>query len=184
MPRRPALVVAAYRSGFTLLEVLIVIAIAVVLGAMALPSYNSLIARQRLVATASDLQVDISLAREEASRRGQAVYLVFRPGKQWCYAISTHAAADCHGQAAVAGGALIKVVRSTDHPGIDLGQATTMALDGRIGASLLGEGLARFASSHGMQLQVRLGPLGRSAVCAPGAPVAGTPACPAPATPA
>ena len=111
MPRRPALVVAAYRSGFTLLEVLIVIAIAVVLGAMALPSYNSLIARQRLVATARDLQADIAFAREEASRRGQPVYLVFQPGPRWCYAVSTLAGADCQGQAPTAGGPVLKVVQ-------------------------------------------------------------------------
>ena len=184
MSRRPAPAVAAHRSGFTLLELVIVIAITVVVGAMTLPSYNNLISRQRLVATARDLQADIGFAREEASRRGQPVYLVFQPGTRWCYAVSTHAAADCQGQAVAAGAAVIKVVRSTDHPGIELGQATTMALDGRNGTRLLGEGLARFSSHNGLQLQVRLGPLGRSAVCAPVAPVAGNPACPPSAAPA
>ena len=177
MPHRPVPTVAVHRSGFTLLELVIVIAITVVLGAMTLPSYNSLVSRQRLVAAAHGLQAEIAFAREEASRRGQPVYLVFQPGPRWCYAIGTLATVDCQGQAPAVGSPVIKVVRATDHPGIELGQATTMALDGRNGSSLLGEGQARFASAHGLQLQVRLGPLGRSAVCAPGAPVAGTPTC-------
>lgn len=180
MARRPAPAVARQRGGFTLLELVIAIAITVVLGALTLPSYNSLLSRQRLLGTARDLQADIAFAREEAGRRGQAVHLVFQPGAQWCYAISTQAGADCQGQAVAPGGPVLKVVRAADHPGIVLGQATPMALDGRNGTSLLGAaGQARFASAHGLQLQVRLGPLGRSALCAPEAPVSGIPACPA-----
>jgi prepilin-type N-terminal cleavage/methylation domain-containing protein len=183
MARRPAPAVAKQRGGFTLLELVIAIAITVVLGALTLPSYNSLLSRQRLLATARDLQADIAFAREEAGRRGQAVYLVFQPGAQWCYAIGSQATADCQGTAVLAGGPVIKVVRATDHPGTVLSQASTMALDGRNGTRLLGAGQASFASPHGLQLQVRLGPLGRSAVCAPGAPVSGLPACPPTATP-
>lgn len=183
MRHRPARAAAAHRGGFTLLELVIAIAIAVVLGAMTLPSYTSLVSRQRLVATARDLQADIAHAREEANRRGQPVYLVFQPGTRWCYALSTRPGADCRHSGQTPDGTTLKTVRADEHPGIDLRQSTTMALDGRNGTSLLGVGFARFASAHGLQLQVRLGPLGRSTVCAPEPSVSGMPACPPDATP-
>ncbi len=180
--------------GFTLLEMTVSIAVMVVLGALAVPSYASLLARQRLEAVARNLQADIGLARQEAGRRGQTVYLVFEPGAQWCYAMSTAVAASCR-QASP--GTVIKQVRADDHPGITLLQASTMALDGNTGASLAtiaglaaaaSQGLhpgghARFASRDGPQLQVQLGVMGRAGLCAPGQPVAHTSPCPADAPP-
>jgi type IV fimbrial biogenesis protein FimT len=173
MPRRQA-------RGFTLLELAIALAITAVLAAMALPTFASLVARQRLQAAAEHLKADIALARQEAGRRAQPVHLVFQPGSQWCYAIGTGAVGDC--RQALAGGpgsGLIKLVRGSDQPGVQLLLATPMTLDSRTGASLRSDSLARFVSAEGQQLQVRLNRLGHTSVCAPAAAVAGTPACPA-----
>jgi hypothetical protein len=70
-------------------------------------------------------------------------------------------------------------VRGSDQPGVQLLLATPMSIDGRTGGSLRTDGLARFASAEGQQLQVRLGALGHASVCAPAGAVAGTPPCPA-----
>ena len=167
------------RPGFTLLELAIVMAITCVLGALAVPSFSGLIARQRLKSAAYGLQADIALARQEAGRRGQPVHLMFQPGAQWCYALSAGIGVDCRQAGPAAGSGVLKVVRAPDHPGITLMAATAMAMDSRSGASLLAEGQARFASPRtGEQLQVHLGRLGRAHVCAPATPVAGAPACP------
>ncbi len=171
-------------SGFTLLELVIALTLVGLFGAMALPSFASLVARQRLHAAAHHLQADIALARQEAGRRAQAVHLAFQPGAQWCYMLSTGPAGDCRQAGATsAASGVIRVVRAADHPGVLLLEAGAMALDGRSGASLTGIARARFASLEGLQLQVSLGPLGRASVCAPAAKVAGMPAC-ALATPA
>jgi len=175
-PRRSACGNAA--SGFTLLELAIALAITAILAAMAVPTFSSLVARQRLHAVVEHLRADIALARQEAGRRAQPVHLVFQPGSRWCYAIGTRPVGDCLLATATPGSGLIKVVRGSDQPGVQLLLATPMTLDGRTGGSLRAGGLARFASAEGQQLQVRLSALGHASVCAPSAAVAGTPPCP------
>ena len=109
----------------------------------------------------------------------QPVHLVFQPGSGWCYAIGTGPVGDCRVLKPGPGNGLIKVVRGSDQPGVQLLVATPMSIDGRTGGSLRTDGLARFASAEGQQLQVRLGALGHASVCAPAGAVAGTPPCPA-----
>ncbi len=170
---------AAPRSGFTLLELMIAVAIAGVLAAIATPSFTDLLARQRLQAVAHQLQADIALARQEASRRGQTVHLAFHPGPRWCYALSVGPVRDCRDSASARDSGVIKVVHGPDFPGVQLLDAGAMALDAAQGTALQSTGQARFASSQGEQLQVRLGRLGRASLCTPAAPIAGTPPCPA-----
>ena len=181
--------------GFTLVELAITLALMAVLGAMAAPPFSALVARQRLLGAAHHLQADIALARHESGRRGQPVVVQFQPGRQWCYALSTGPPADCRQARPGPANGVIKVVTVADHPGIDLLDASAMALHAGNGASvqsLLAGGHARFGLRDGqgqpgpmqvqgqpgpMQVQVRLGPQGRGSLCAPGAPVLGTPAC-------
>ena len=169
--------------GFTLLELAIAMAIAVVLTAMALPSFSDLMARQRLKAAAETLRADVALARREAGSRARTVHLVFRPGSQWCYAVSTDPAADCNaGAGAPPAPGLIRLVRGTDQPGVLLLAARAMALDGRTGGSQTTDGSAQFAIASGQQLLVRVGALGHASVCASGLAIGGIPPCP-PASP-
>lgn len=178
-PRRsPGHRIAPVEPGFTLLELAIALAIVAILTAMSVPTFASLVARQQLQAAAEHLRADISLARQEAGRRAQPVHLVFQPGNHWCYAIGTGPVGDCLQTVATPDNGLIKVVRGADRPGVQLLLATPMTLEGRTGGSGRTEGLARFASTEGQQLQVRLSRLGHASVCAPAAAVAGKPACP------
>jgi type IV fimbrial biogenesis protein FimT len=62
-----------YLGGFTLVEMLIVIALTAVLAAVALPSFNSLVERYRVVSKVDALGASFSLARVEAIRRGATV---------------------------------------------------------------------------------------------------------------
>lgn len=64
---------ARYGSGFTLTELMVVLAIAAVLLAVATPSLRQLIERQRLRTTANDLFAAIDLVRSQAITRGRRV---------------------------------------------------------------------------------------------------------------
>lgn len=175
-PKRPS-----RATGFTLVELSIAMAITVVLVAVAVPPLGAMVARKRLDAAVHNLKADISLARQEAGRRGQAVHIHFQAGNPWCYSLGTGPAVDClQGEPRTAAGTgLVKLVRGSDQPGVQLLQATSMAIDARTGGSLRAESMASFASAEGQQLQLRLTALGHTSVCAPAAPVSGVPPCPA-----
>ncbi|MDD5461228.1 MAG: GspH/FimT family pseudopilin [Methylococcales bacterium] len=84
-------------SGFTLLEVMIVIAIIGIIAAMAVPSYQDMIERNRLKQVAEALKLDLQFARTEAIKRSQNVLVTRTPGSAgaWCYGLSTKASCSC-----------------------------------------------------------------------------------------
>jgi type IV fimbrial biogenesis protein FimT len=61
--------------GFTLIEMLAVVAITAILSAMAAPAFKSLVAGQRARATSTDLYAALVLARSEAIKRNTQVTL-------------------------------------------------------------------------------------------------------------
>jgi len=63
------------RAGFTLIEVMVVLAITVILSMIAAPSFKSLIAGQRARAASTDLYAALTLARSEAIKRNTQVTL-------------------------------------------------------------------------------------------------------------
>ncbi len=61
--------------GVTLIELMVVIAIAAILGSLAAPAFNDLILKNRLSSMGSDFAVSAQLARSEAIKRNTTVTL-------------------------------------------------------------------------------------------------------------
>ncbi len=190
MPRpaeRPAPVPAARaarRRGFTLVELMIGLAVLALLATLAVPSMGSALQRQRLRAAAEHLAADLTEARFEATRRGQALHVLPRSGPQWCWAVARQPDCGCEAPPAEEDSASCQLSRSSqsDHAGVKLLQAQAVELTpqgtagGPAGAHTAVQA-ALFEGAPGSRLQVVITALGRARVCTPADPVPGVPPC-------
>jgi type IV fimbrial biogenesis protein FimT len=71
--RHPVAGQGCHHAGFTLVELMIVIAILAVLLGVAAPAFRSFIVEQRLRATSADLRIAMMTARSEAVKRNRDV---------------------------------------------------------------------------------------------------------------
>jgi type IV fimbrial biogenesis protein FimT len=168
--------------GLTLLELLVALALLALLATLTLPSFAGMAQRARLKAVAETLAADLNEARFEATQRGQALHLVFSPGADWCWAVARTPGCPCETRPAPA--CRLKAVRAADHGGIALLQSVPARLEpaglAAGGVEVASGGGAEFQSPNGESLHVRMSPLGRASVCAPGAAgstVPGYPPC-------
>lgn len=63
------------KRGFTLIELMVIVAVVAVLATVGLPSFSQFIQEMRLASTANDLHSDLLLARSESIRRNSRVLL-------------------------------------------------------------------------------------------------------------
>lgn len=81
---REALLRRTWRAGFTMVELMVVIAVAVILLGVGVPSWRAFVQRQKVTATANEFFAAINLTRSEAIRRGMRVDLMpVDPAGDW-----------------------------------------------------------------------------------------------------
>jgi prepilin-type N-terminal cleavage/methylation domain-containing protein len=92
--------------GFTLLELIIVMAIAAIIAAWAIPSFFSMIERKRLSGAAETIQAHFQLGKSESVQAGRDIYIVFQGQgtENWCLGMDMPdgSAIDCQCQDAPA----------------------------------------------------------------------------------
>lgn len=70
-------------SGFTLIELMVVVTVLAIFAAIGLPSFRELIASQKVKDAASTLQTALLLTRSEALKRNTAITLAPVVANQW-----------------------------------------------------------------------------------------------------
>jgi len=71
------------KGGFTLVELVMVVAIVAVLATVGTPSFREMLLNQRLAAAAQAFNSALSLARMEAIQRAQSVTVTALAGNEW-----------------------------------------------------------------------------------------------------
>jgi type IV fimbrial biogenesis protein FimT len=160
--------------GVTGIELMVVLAIIGILAAMAAPSFNSTIERQRVIKPAQALLADLRWARGEAIKRNKKIRVTFfntetdcGSGIAWCYTIDTDPALS------TPDGILPKTVNASDFPQSTLsaaafaGGVAYTAFDPTRGIDL-NNGSATFTVNT-QSATVTISTLGRARICdAPG----------------
>lgn len=148
----------AQQAGITLIEVLIAIAIIAIITSIAVPSYQSQIARQSLVLVAESFVSDIKLARSEALKRSDDVSIVITSGANWSYVVSDSASNQ------------IKSVSSTNYSNISGLTLTNLAsgafsFDGFRGLTDVPNDAKVSFSTSGESASVVMNVVGRAWIC-------------------
>lgn len=83
-------------NGFTLIEMMVTVAILGVLLAIAVPQLTDFVRKSQLISIAEELQRSIQLARSEATRNNKPILLTVTTGSNQCYGFTSKGSScDC-----------------------------------------------------------------------------------------
>ena len=148
------------RDGFTLVEMMVVVALAAIMLVVAVPSFSQMVARMRIEGASHNLATDLQLARSEAVQRRAAVSLA--------------TASDGTSYSLTSGGTTLKTVVLTS--GISFSGNTTITFDPLRGMANAAT-LTGTASGTSSQLRVSSDAMGRVQMCSPDGSFKGYPTC-------
>lgn len=183
-----------HQSGFTLVELMIAVAVMAILAMLAVPSFTTYLEKSRLRGAADDVVNLISQARQAGVKHDRDVNLaVVGNGNVWCLGASEQgapasvgdplpAAADCDctdaDECVVDGQRL--VVGSATHAGISLSNPpASLTFDGRMGIEKEGDAdTIDLTSQNGRYtVTINISPLGQASICSTTGNILGYPEC-------
>lgn len=156
------------QQGFTLVELLTVVAVLGIIIMLAVPSFAQAIARHRLKASAETALGQFYAAKAESLRTGKPVYFSVNAGANACYGFRAGQLCDCSGSGADQCTLSHTAVNAED--GITL-ESTSIA--GGAGyfepvrGTVVASGTLSFRNSQGQVLRVGVTRIGRPFICSP-----------------
>ena len=169
-------------KGFTLVELMVVIAIVAILATIAVPSFNSFIDKYRVKRAADTLSAFLINAKSEADKRKATVRVVFMTvGTPWCAGMTMANTCDCTVPTSCRIDGVDRLVQGSDYKNILLTTTATAAtfsftpLRGTVNS-----GNAEVQSADGLQVRVIVTGTGRIRLCSPSGSgnIGGYPLCP------
>jgi type IV fimbrial biogenesis protein FimT len=189
---------ASHSKGFTLVELMVVVAIVAILAAMAAPSYRDMIDRYRLRSAADDVLSMLANARAQSVKIGLDAAVSSTTGASWCVGAKSAtvptggalagaaSACDCATASACLVAGEQAAIPVGKHPGVSMVSGASFTFDGKLGTALSSGGAVAdpgaitLRSPRGTyDVSVDVSPLGQATLCTPsGKPaMAGISAC-------
>lgn len=149
------------QCGVTLIEVLTAVAVIGIIAAIAVPSYQETIERNRLKQAAESLLADTMYARTEAIKRSTDLSMTI-DADAWCYGINDdNTACDC----TTAGSCAIKAIDGDEFQGVALDADDTVTFSFRRGTA---NSIGTTLSTTNFATRVVVSTTGRARICNPG----------------
>ena len=160
------------QRGFTLVELMLIVAVLAILLTAGLPTFSDLVERHRLRGAAEDLYAGLLFARMEAMRRNAPVSVSFRADAdtgRWCHALSDDGPCDCLQDGCALAGAPARAAHSRDFTGVRLSTNFTPAQAATFhpARGTANAGTVRLSNGSG-SVDLVVSSLGRVRLCAHG----------------
>jgi len=156
-------------AGFTMIELMVIITIAAILLALAVPSFTESLARRRLEGVTNELNADLQFTRTQAVSNNASVSLVTSAHGYTVSGVTT--------VSSVASPVTVTYKTITLDSTISLTPSMTVTMDGYRGMSSAATTITVSDSQTSATLEVKVDTVGRIQICAPGVSFGGYVAC-------